>query len=120
MGWRVFALPGRGSLMDDFGDNNWLTGLLIHALDPVVIYENMTYFSGTLALAPWLIVVFLAVRVFQETADVVSGKAALAKALGDVNKLVMLFLAYLSGGFIIFVCLFAVGDLAKSFGSEQL
>lgn len=106
--------------MGDFGDNNWLTGLLIHALDPVVIYENMTYFSGTLALAPWLIVVFLAVRVFQETTDLVSGKAALAKALGDVNKLVMLFLAYLSGGFIIFVFLFALGDLAKSFGSEQL
>ncbi len=81
----------------------------------------MTYFSGTLALAPWLIVVFLAVRVFQETTDLVSGKAALAKALGDVNKLVMLFLAYLSGGFIIFVFLFALGgDLAKSFGSEQL
>lgn len=106
--------------MGEFGDNNWFTGLLIHALDPVVIYKNMTYFSGTLALAPWLIVVFLAVRILQETTDLVSGKAALAKALGDVNKLVMLFLAYLSGGFIIFVFLFALGNMAKSFGSEQL
>lgn len=104
----------------EFGDNNFLTGFLINTLNPATVYEYFTYISGVAAVVPWLIVIFGSIRIAQEAAGTLSGKAALAEAMGDASKTLLVFLAYSSAGLLIFVLLFALAELFEGIGSSQL
>lgn len=51
----------------DFGDNNALTDMIVRTLDPSIVYEKMTYVATIAAIIPWLIILFTAIRLAQET-----------------------------------------------------
>lgn len=105
---------------DDFGDNNVLTDMIVRTLDPAIVYENMTYVATVGAIIPWLIVLFGAIRLAQEASAGLSGKAALAEAMGDASKTLLMIIAYSGGGLLIFALIFVLADLFNNFGSTRL
>lgn len=104
----------------DFGDNNALTDMIVRTLDPSIVYEKMTYVATIAAIIPWLIILFTAIRLAQETSAGLSGKAALAEAMGDVSKTLLMILAYSGGGLLIFALIFVLANLFNNFGSTHL
>lgn len=105
---------------DDLGDNNALTEMIVRTLNPSIIYENMTYVAGVGAIIPWLIVLFLTIRLAQEASAGLSGKAALAQAMGDASQTLLMIIAYSGGGLLIFALIFVLADLFNNFGSTRL
>lgn len=104
----------------DFGDNNAMTDMIVRTLDPAIVYENMTYVASIAAIIPWLIVLFGAIRLAQEASAGLSGKAALAEAMGDASKTLLMILAYSGGGLLIFALIFVLANLFNNFGSTHL
>lgn len=104
----------------NFGDNNALTDMIVRTLDPSIVYEKMTYLATIAAIIPWLIVLFAAIRLAQEASAGLSGKAALAEAMGDASKTLLMILAYSGGGLLIFALIFVLADLFNNFGSTHL
>lgn len=108
------------AVQGELGDNNFITGFLVNTLDPNIIYEHFTAIAGIAAVAPWLFVIYIAFRIAQESVDGLSGKAALAEAFGDVNKAVLMYIAYTAGGLLVFALLLTLGAVFQGVGSEQL
>jgi hypothetical protein len=104
----------------DLGDNNALTDMIVRTLDPSIVYEKMTYLATIAAIIPWLIVLFGAIRLAQEASGGLSGKAALAEAVGDASKTLLMILAYSGGGLLIFALIFVLANLFNNFGSTHL
>lgn len=104
----------------DFGENNALTDVIVNTLNPSFVYENMTYIATVAAVIPWLVVLFSAVRIAQEATAGLSGKAALAEAMGDANKTLLMIIGYSGGGLLIFGLIFTLSDLFDNIGSTRL
>ncbi|MCH8500100.1 MAG: hypothetical protein LAT63_16625 [Marinobacter sp.] len=103
-----------------FGNNNSFTGFIVNTISPSAIYEHFFYIASVAAVVPWLFILFIMIRVVQESSDAITGKAALATALGDANKALLFYLGYTAAGFMIFGLILILSNLFQSFGGTQL
>lgn len=100
--------------------NGWFTQFISNLLDPSMVYEHLTYGAGLMAFLPWLLVIFMTIRILQESSAGMTGKAALAEAASDLSQGLLYTLGWATGGLAVFTLLWAFSELFGRFGSAQL
>lgn len=101
-------------------EQGYVSEIISSILDPQSIYKHFMYLSGLIAFFPWLYVIAVTVRIFRESVASLSFKAALHEAIADINKTLLLTIAYSSAGTILFALLFGMSNLFHGFGSTHM
>lgn len=101
-------------------EEGFISSVIVAVLNPEPVYEAMTYIASLAAFFPWLFVVVIAFRLYKESLNALSMKAAFSQALGDTTKTLVVFLAYTGGGALLFLLLFAFSDIFSNMGSIEL
>jgi len=94
--------------------------IIIFFVNSDSIYEAMAKLTGASALILWLLAIFMGVRIFQEGLKATSAKAAMAEAIMNLSKTVLMYLAYTSVGTFLFGFIFIINELFEYFGSINL
>ena len=113
-----------GYLEDPRGESsaiadNPFSRFIVRAMDPQFIYKSMALLSGVPSLFLWLVVLFGAVRLYQEASGAITGKAAVGEALQSMGAMVTGYMVYFSSGFLIFSVIFAYFTLFEQIGSVE-
>jgi len=111
-------------LEDSRGQNgavqgNPFTRFIVNAMNPQFIYEGMALLSGIPTMFLWLVVLFGAVRLYQEGSGSITGRASIGEAVQSMSTMVTGYMVYFSSGFLIFSVMFAYFTLFERVGSVE-
>ena len=98
---------------------NPFTRFIVNAMNPQFIYEGMALLSGIPTMFLWLVVLFGAVRLYQEGSGSITGRASIGEAVQSMGAMVTGYMVYFSSGFLIFSVMFAYFTLFERVGSVE-
>lgn len=107
--------------MEDFGElmDGGVYDMIDRVMDDGAILDFMGEVTILSTLIPLIIALIGVYRFYQEANDSLTGKAALAEAVGSVSRVVIMLLIYSGAGVVLFQLLWHITGIFEEFGSLQ-
>jgi len=101
-------------------ESGFFAGLLGMVFRTEDIYGALVEVSAVATLSLYIMVIFFAVRIMQESIDALSMKGGVLSVLTDMSKTTFLYILYSSLGLMIFGLIFLFNEIFSNFGNLNL